>query len=357
MEKELNHLIGKVQTVNGVISPMEMGITLSHEHCLVDNTAVFTEPRKASAQQLANETLSLKNIGYVRYNVLSNKDNLMLTDERLSIEELSRFKLSGGMTIVDASNDDLGRDPMALRRISKATGLHIVMGSGFYVDIAQDEGFMSKLTEDDIANIILREIVEGVNNSGICVGLIGEIGCSWPLEKSERKVLRAAGLAQKRSGAPLQIHPGRDRIAPFEIVEVLREVGADINHTAICHIERTIQDEEDLKRLAETGCYLEYDLWGLEGYYPESLAIVDLPNDSHRIAQIKKLISWGYGEKLLLSYDICYKCRYFAYGGHGYDHLIVNIVPAMFRRGMEKEQIDMLLIDNPKSFFTFARTV
>ena len=77
------------------------------------------------------------------------------------------------------------------------------------------------------------------------------------------------------------------------------------------------------------------------------------PNDSQRIAQIKNLDNSGYGDKILLSYDICYKCRYSTYGGHGYGHIFDNIIPAMLKREINRDKIDQLLIDNPKTFFTF----
>jgi phosphotriesterase-related protein len=345
-------LSGKIQTVTGLISGEQMGITLSHEHCLVDNRGVFLEPKKASEIKLAYEKLSFENVGYIRYNVLKNRDNLLMADEDLAIKELLNFKYCGGQTIVDASNDDLGRDPMAIKKISLATGLNIVMGSGYYVNDSHPKK-MATLTEKEIAEEIIRDIFQGAQDTDICSGLIGEIGCSWPLTEAEKKVLKGAAIAQKKTGAALQVHPGRNPKAPFEIIDILKKSGADITHTAICHIERTIPDSETLYRLAETGCFLEFDLVGLEGYYPETLAIVDLPSDAQRIATFIDLISRGYGEKILVSHDLCYKCRYSAYGGHGYNHILVNTVPAMRRRGMNKTDIDKILIKNPKEFFSF----
>jgi phosphotriesterase-related protein len=227
------------------------------------------------------------------------------------------------------------------------------MGSGYYVKSGQDLEKMDRLTEDDIAEKILDDILTGVESTGIRAGLIGEIGCSWPLEDAEKKVLRAAGIAQKESGAPLNIHPGRHEDAPAEIIRILTTVGTDINHTIISHVDRTVFDRNKLLRLADTGCYVEYDLWGIEGYYPETLSITDVYNDTQRIAIIKDLMAHGYGSQLLLSHDICYKCRYRSYGGHGYVHILENVIPAMQRRGITEEQIEKLLIDNPRCCFAF----
>jgi phosphotriesterase-related protein len=353
MSSQKISLPGMVQTVLGIISVDEIGIVLAHEHCVVDITCVFDEKKEATAQSLAHEPLSFDNVGYVRYHVLENRDNLLMLDEEQAISELIPFKRSGGGTVVDATNVDIGRDPLALQRISQATGLNIVMGSGYYVKVAQCLEIMEKRTEEEIADEITKDIFDGVGDTGIHSGIIGEIGCSWPLEDCERKVLRAAGMAQRETGAPLEIHPGRFEEAPKEIIKILKEAGADLNHTLFCHIDRTVFDPENRYRLADEGCYLGYDEWGTEGYYPESLSLTDILNDTQRIAQIKDLMGKGYGSQILISHDICYKCRYMAYGGHGYNHILCNAVPAMCRRGISDEQVRDLIIENPKRFFAF----
>jgi phosphotriesterase-related protein len=346
-------LEGKAQTVLGPISVDELGITLSHEHCLIDGTCDFVEPKEITEKKIANEPLSFKNVGYIRYGRF-NRDDMQLADEKQCINELLPFKYAGGRTIVDATNVDLGRDPLALKRISLATGLNIIMGSGYYTQKGQDLHLMEKRTEEDIADEIMRDIFEGVGNTGVHSGIIGEIGCSWPLEDSERKVLRAAGMAQKESGAPLHIHPGRFEEAPVEIIKILKEIGTDLSHTAINHFERTVFEPNNRYMIADSGCYLEYDLWGIEGYYNESFAVLDIPNDTQRIAQIRDLIAHGYGSQILISHDICQKCHYMAFGGHGYNHILNNVVPAMRRREMTERQINDLLIENPKRFLAFT---
>ncbi|MDA3790890.1 MAG: hypothetical protein PF503_20640 [Desulfobacula sp.] len=339
----------KIKTVNGLISPGELGVTLAHEHCLIDNTAVFTPPK----EDIVFEKVTLENAGYLRYNPLQNINNLLLDNETEVISELLLYKKAGGNALVDATNVDLNRDPLALKRISNATGLHIIMGSGYYVKIGQNLERMAKKTEEDLAREMIDDITIGVAGTDICSGLIGEIGCSYPIENCEKKVLRAAGIAQQETGAPLQVHPGRHESSPEEIIHILSEVKADLSKTTICHMERTVFDFNKCCEIADQGCFLEYDLCGLEGYYPESLGVTDIPNDAQRISRIKELISNGYSKKILLSHDICYKARYSIFGGHGYSHILVNLVPAMKRREMSEKEIKGLLIDNPKRFFAF----
>jgi len=111
-------------------------------------------------------------------------------------------------------------------------------------------------------------------------------------------------------------------------------------------------DLEDRRKLAETGCYLAYDMCGEEGYY--SLSIVDLPNDHQRVNEIMQLINQGYLNQILVSQDICTKHRLRRYGGHGYDHILRNMVPVMRVKGMSDEQIRTLLVENPQRLLRFV---
>ena len=66
------------------------------------------------------------------------------------------------------------------------------------------------------------------------------------------------------AGAPLIIHPGRDQQSPSHILDVLEAAGADLSRTVMSHIDRTVFSDDALLQLAKRGCYLEYDLFGIE---------------------------------------------------------------------------------------------
>ena len=343
-------LTGKVQTVLGIIDADSLGVTLPHEHLVVDVSCLFVEPTEATEKRLAHQPVSLENLWCIRYGA-PNLDNWKLQDEEIAIREASFFKRAGGDTIVDPSNIGLGRDPLALAHVSRATGLNVIMGSGYYVAPSHPADMDSK-TEEDICAEIVREVTEGVADTGIRAGIIGEIGCSWPLTHNEEKVLHAAANAQRQTGASLMIHPGRNARAPLEIIAILSKAGADIGRTIICHIDRTLRQPKDLHKLAETGCYLAYDMCGEEGYY--TLSIIDLPNDHQRVNEIMQLINQGYLNQILISQDICTKHRLRRYGGHGYDHILLNMVPVMRVKGMSDEQIRTLLVKNPQRLLRFV---
>src|SRR5439155_1570928 len=173
---------------------------------------MFKEPAAASDKGLAYQPVTLSNVGWVRQNFNANLDNLRLLDEQTALDEITLFRRAGGQTVIDPTNASLSRDPLALTRISRATGLNIVMGAGYYVAAAHPAD-MDTRSEDSIVREIVREVTLGVGDTGVRAGLIGEIGNTWPWTENEKKVVRAAVDAQRQTGAPLMIHPGRDQAA------------------------------------------------------------------------------------------------------------------------------------------------
>ena len=344
---------GFAQTVLGPVPGGELGVTLPHDHLLIDFTVMFREPEAASERGLAHAPVALANLGWVRYHFNQSRDNLRLTDLPMAVREATLFHQAGGRTIVDPTNRGLARDPEGLARISRATGLHVVMGAGYYVGAAHPPD-MDRKTVEDLTREIVSDVTRGVDETGIRAGLIGEIGCSWPWTENERKCVRAAVIAHRATGAPLMIHPGRDERAPQEILEVVRREGGDLGRTVMCHLDRTMTDWGRLRELAATGCFLEYDLFGSEvSYYPYNPAF-DMPNDGQRMAWVMRLVEAGHLGQLLLSHDIAYKHCLASYGGPGYHHLLVNVLPRLRRRGLDDQAVQTLLVDNPRRAFVFA---
>ncbi len=345
-------LIGKAQTVLGAVPANELGISLTHEHLLVDLGSTFQPPEDASSYSFAYQPVTTENLWWVRYNYGGNKDNMELLDEDTAIAEAARFKKSGGQTIVDATSVGIKRDPLGLARIARATGLNVIMGSGYYVHDYHPKSIVDK-SEDEIVEEIVSDITEGVGDTGIRSGVIGEVGCSWPLEENERKSLRAAARAQRLTGAPLLIHPGRNPQAPLEIMEIVRESGGDPTRTIMSHVDRTIFDNDTLDKLAETGCFIEFDLFGSETtFYPFSP--IDMPNDGKRLDFFMHLRDEGRLGQVLMAQDICNKHRLTKYGGHGYAHILENVKPIMRRKGFLAEEIDQILVGNPARALAFA---
>ncbi|MCK4239999.1 MAG: hypothetical protein KAX30_00110 [Candidatus Atribacteria bacterium] len=350
------NLKGKVQTVLGLIEANNLGVILPHEHLFVDGKIWFIEPGEPDEKELARQPVSLENLSWVRSNRMSNLDNLHLTSEEVAINEVMHFKKAKGNTIVDLTPNNLRRNPSALVHVAQATGINVIMGTAYYVEPSyHSEMHMDSRTEEDIADEFTQDVMVGVGDSGVRAGVIGEIGCSWPLTNNERKVLHAAAISQQATGAAISVHPGPNEGAPIEIVKVLASAGADLNHTIICHMSRTIAFHDTRCELAEKGCYLEWDMFGNDGFYPPSeVTLVDVPSDAGRIRQIIQLIEEGYLKQILISHDVWNKAMLRCLGGGGYSHILTTVIPFMKQKGITEKQIRSLVIENPREVLRFT---
>ena len=343
---------GLVQTVLGPILPSELGSTTTHEHLYVDFSFMYRPAQDSPSPELADAPITLENLGWIRRNYYSNRSNFKLMDLVTTVEEVRKFSEVGGGAIVDATTTGIGRNPNALAQISRESGVHIIMGAGFYVEAAHPKD-MDERTMEDLAREIIGDIDEGVEGSGVRAGIIGEIGCTWPLAPNERKSLSAAAIAQRETGAAITIHPGRHPDAPLEILELLANGGADLSRVIMGHLDRTVFDFQALQSIAASGCFLEWDLFGNEGsYYP--LAEIDMPSDAQRLDFIKRIADAGYSDRIVIGQDIFTKHRLLKYGGHGYGHILENIVPKMRREGFSEDAIRAITVDNPARILAFA---
>ncbi len=354
---------GYAQTVLGPVLPEDLGLTMMHEHLLTDLSRILDLPEDAEERALSAAPVELGNLHWTIMNGTRNRDNLVLDNRDLAVMEARVFKKAGGGTIVDVTTVDLGRDPAALREISERTGLHIVMATGFYTDLFHPPG-MSGRSEADIAEEIVRDVTEGVGDTGARAGIIGEIGCSWPLMPNEARVLRASARAQRETGAPITIHPGRHVDAPFEILDILAKAGADIGRVIMGHMERTNLPEDRLLDLACLGCYMEYDWFGevrptfpygrTDAYVTDKQFAAYVPSDGERLRTLAWLIAEGYEDRLLVSQDVCFKTRLTAYGGVGYGHIAKYVRRWMPEMGLKTPAIEKILFKNPGRVLAFA---
>lgn len=344
-----------IQTVLGPIDGSELGVTLPHEHFYCGSVAAnLAEPDDLRDRELARQPHSLENRNWIEFHWHMVPHNLVLDDPVTALEEINYYRRAGGRSVIDVTPWGIGRQPRALAEISRKSGLHVVMGCGYYWQ-AMHPPEVATMSQGQITEKILREFAEGAEGTGIKPGLIGEVGCSWPLTPDEEKSLRASAAAQAKLGTAFQIHPGKHPDSPPQILKIVAEEGADLRRVIICHIERTIPDMPRILDVVRTGATVEYDLFGMEttGLYYRELGIT-IPSDAQRLDQIRQLIDAGFGRQVLMSHDICFKHWLRKYGGRGYDHILTNTIPWMRQRGFTEAEITMLTVDNPRRLF--ART-
>jgi len=347
-----------VQTVLGPVAADRLGATLMHEHVFSDITCLFQAPAHATGRAQAEEPITLENLGWIRRNYFSHRPNLLLDDLGTAAAELRLFKEWGGGTIVDVTPPGIGRDPLALARVARITGVNVVMCTGFYVESTHPPQVAS-MDEGELAAHMVSELREGIVDvtpgaddlmerrapTGVRPGII-KVGCTWPVTAVERRVLLGAAAAQRETGTAITVHTGRDERSPLEILEILRDAGADLSRVVLGHLDLRVQSDSILRELAAAGVYLEWDMFGTESsFYP--FTPFDMPSDGQRLDVVAGMLAEGHVERALISHDICHRYRLTRYGGHGYKHILENVVPFMRKKGFAESDIETILYANP----------
>lgn len=330
--------MGTVRTVLGDIPAETVGTVVFHEHLLFDIV-----PPGASGDRDA--PIRPEDRWQIDYRSNEAPANAHQTDRAVAVGELRYFAADGGSLLVDQSVHGLARDAQGLAEVSRASGVHVVAAAGVYTAPYLGSEILA-LDVDAMTERFAAEVTEGLDGTGICAGLIGEIGCSWPLEPVERVALRAAARAALRTGAALSVHPGRAPGACDEILDIVEAEGHDPARTILCHMDRTHPDGDGIRPLLDRGANVEWDFFGIEQshYWMDE---TELPTDLGRLRLIRRFAEAGFAHRLLVSHDICTKTRMRHWGGHGYGHILRNVRPLMMRLGFDPALIGALLHETP----------
>jgi phosphotriesterase-related protein len=292
-------------TVLGPVDASELGITMPHEHLLMDAFKVFQPHRE-----------------------------FLTNDPVLAAEELQLYKDAGGGTIVELTTQDLNRDPAGLVEISQRTGVHIVMCTGRYREPFY-EPELWKMSTQDVARLFIEDIENGVD--GVRPGIIGEIGTHDPwVSPVEERVFRAAARAHLATGLAVTLHANASPVG-LKQLDVLDEEGVDLRRVVVGHCD-THAFLDYHRAILERGAWVEFDT--IRGNFEFET--------QRQLEHTLALISEGYIDRLLLSQDLGLNRFYTCYGGNGYHFLITRFVELMIAAGLSQEQVDTLLIENPR---------
>ncbi len=337
-----------VITVLGEVDESKIGIVAPHEHLILDiSKKGVAQAGKAGNSAIFDEKVSIKILGQLMVNGLACRDNLILSDIDLAVREILEFKKYGGNTIVELTSQDCGQDPIALKNISIASGLNIIMSTGFYTKDTRPDHLKEK-NIDELAQILLKDIKQGVGSTGIKAGVIGEIGISAEISADEKRILNSSAIAQKETGVAIFIHPWIGTKNGLEIVDVLEKAGADLSKVVLCHMGRKM-DLKYFKELLDRNIYIEFDLFGKNNWLIIDDKIHYVAPDFELVDAMQDLanINEDYIKKILVSTDVCIKMNLVEYGGFGYAHILKNILPIMKIKGFTEKQINYLISKNP----------
>lgn len=347
-------LSGKVQTVTGPVEPTQLGITSVHEHIFHNSVDTYFQ-KHPDAPERADQPVSIENRWWVEHNPFNNRENLVFDDVHAAAYEVDLFAQAGGGTLVELSCGGMNSDPTLARDLSRRTGVTIVKGAGWYIQPSHPER-LATMSEGEIADEMVQAVTSGIDGTDVRAGVLGEIGVSTPFHPEEKRVLRAALAAQRRTGVPVSIHPGMGDEVLLEIVDLLRAEGADMSNIIMGHLDCFGFSRQAQVRLAETGCFLAYDNFGATHFMPTQTLGSDLlhPSDGERLKGIQFLIEQDYLPQIVVAHDLFCKHDMATYGGAGYSHIIRNVLPVMRNIGFNEEEIDAILVGNPSRALTFA---
>lgn len=297
-----------VQTVTGAIPAAELGPTLAHEHIVFDGWAV------------------------------SGTYDAILDDEELAIRELDALSGSNVRTIVDCTSIGIGRDPAALARISRVTGMNIVMGTGWYREVVYPP-LIRESSVAELADLLLVDLHDGADGSAVRAGFIGEIGTErYRISAAEERVFRAAAQAQRQTGVAIWTHTTNGGDLALEQIALLAEEGVPVDRIAISHVGDGVTYTR-LAAIAATGAYLSVDNIGYEGG--------GYPSDEVRADNVARLLAEGHGDRVMLSGDTCTRGALRAYGGLGYGRVTDTFLPRLRSRGVDEAAIERMTVENP----------
>ncbi|NKB52345.1 MAG: aryldialkylphosphatase [Rhizobiaceae bacterium] len=337
--------MGQVRTVLGDISSEGVGPVMMHEHVLFNIVPPGVVGDRDAPIQMSDRWQA-------DYRSNENPANAHQTNSAIAGSELVAYAADGGSMIVDQSVAGLARDAVGLADAARKSGVHVVAAAGTYTVPFLDAQTL-EMDQDALARLFTREIENGLDGTDIRAGLIGEIGCSWPLHDFERSALVAAAHAQRATGASISVHPGRDLQACTEILDVLENAGADLTRVILCHMDRTHPDGTGIQSLLDRGATVEWDFFGIEqSYY--WMGDTELPTDLDRLRLIHKFADRGHAEQITISHDICTKTRLRHWGGHGYGHILRNVRQLMDRLGFSNVLISALIRNNPLRLLTLT---
>ena len=307
-------------TVQGPVDPSTLGFILPHEHTQC--------------------TL---------WHIQNRWDYWELTrDEPVILEELRLFKESGGTALADLTLPGIGRDPAWLLRISELSRLPIVMGGGWYrTAYYPPEVLIERRSVDSLAEELVHDATVGVGETGIRIGVLGEIGTDKPwVTPAEERVFRAVARCARRTGLAISTHAVLSDVGAAQLT-ILEEEGVDPGRVIIGHADSYPVLDHYLS-LIDRGASIEYDFLGM------SFTVMERLGEDRIIDLLLELLHRGHADRVLLSHDVCHNSQLRHYDGNGYTYLASTFLPRLRERGVSEAEIEQLTVTNPRRILTIG---
>ncbi|MEJ7562368.1 MAG: hypothetical protein WKF45_07570 [Ilumatobacteraceae bacterium] len=324
-----------VETVRGAVDTAALGQTLMHEHVFV-----------LSTEHVQN------------YGVGDWWDE----DERVAdaVAKLQGIRDLGVETIVDPTVWGLGRYIPRIQRINEQVDVNIVVATGIYTyDSVPHQyehrgvGLMIDDGSEPMAGDFLRDIERGIGETGVKAAFLKCAIDAGGMTPGVERVLRACAIAHSESGVPITVHTSSHNHAGRLALGVFTEESVDLTKVVVGHAGDS-NDLDYLREMADQGATLGMDRFGLDLYNPTA----------NRIDTIVALAEAGYADRMVLSHDASCYIDYFPGEAQAavaqiapnwnYTHISNDVIPALLERGVSQDQIDQMMIGNPRRYFERA---
>ncbi len=253
-----------------------------------------------------------------------------------TVREFLQLYEYGVRNILEVTNMGMGRDIEYIKRVEEATGIQLLVSTGFYKEPFLPD-MVRESTVEELAGLAVKEVREGIEGTDIRASAIGEFGTSKnEMKPMEEKVFEAMSLAACRTGAPVTTHTTLGTLGA-EQADYLIAHGVKPEKIVIGHMDLS-QDTEKILEILEKGVNVGFDTIGKLNYCP----------DTFRVKALREIAERGRLSQVVLSMDITRKSHLKAFGGIGYGYLFESFLPLLRENGFSEEEIDMLLIHNPK---------
>jgi len=321
-----------INTVTGPVPAGHLGKTLIHEHVL------FGFPGFEGDRTLGP------------FNHDAALDSCLKTAERI--------KTHGVRTVVNATPNECGRKPSFLREVAERSGLNIVCPTGYYFEESGGSAYFKFRSsmgniENEITDLFMTEITAGVEQTDIKAGIFKLASSRGRITDYEKTFFRAAAKVHRETGVPFLTHTSEGTMGPEQAKFLIAE-GVNPSRILISHMGSSLDINYQLETLAE-GVFILFDQWGIE-------VLDGIPPQQDRMELLLELISRGYVDQIMLSNDSVWHWlgRPLNPDEHAKKllanwhvcYLFEGIIPLLEKRGVTKEQIETILIENPRRFFS-----
>jgi predicted metal-dependent phosphotriesterase family hydrolase len=309
----------KIITVNGVISPQQMGFTLPHEHVLVDFIgADSAEPPR-----------------YIREAAM-----------KVILPQIRRLLPYGVKTFVECTPRFLGRDPLLLKQLADSTGIRFLTNTGYYG--AQKNKFIpdsiQAMEPEKIALFWIDEFKNGIGDTGIKPGFIKIAVERSSLSEFHARLARAAAITHKATGLTIMSHSGPAPGA-FQQMEILKEEGVSPEAFIWTHAHN---EKDSMKHVlaAQMGAWVAFDaFWGTKGQLSQFVHIVVNMKNNHCL------------QRLLLSQDSGWFDPDKPDGSNYHPHTMIfeQLIPALREAGITGKELHQIFVENPARAFAVRK--